>query len=275
VLLTGTLPEDSPSPVTVTIPIPVNATINAVARVGPDGSMFDDVDYDQGTPGQLTLTTPDNRFRVEYYVPYSADGSERSFTFVWQAQVSVDEVNTSIQQPLAATNVVVNPVADNVTTGQDDLQYHNLPPIAVPAGDSYLIDASYTNPGGQISADLLEGEPSVNPAVPALPLLGSSDSTAQTDAGFNWLLALAVAVGVLIIVAVAWLLITRRSPRKRVRKPRPNRQAPPQAAANKIASGGSTSVAKFCHECGQPLEAGDRFCRNCGTAVKEVSSEAL
>lgn len=274
VLLTGTLPEDSQSPATVTIPIPDNATINAVARVGPDGSMFDDIDYDQRTPGQLTLTTSDNRFRVEYYVPYSADGSERSFTFDWQAQVNVDEVITSIQQPVAAVNVAVNPVAENVTTGQDGLRYHNLAPIAVPSGESYFIDASYSNPGGQLSADLLEGESSVNPAVPALPLLGSNESTAQTDSGFNWQLALAVMAGILVIAVAAWLLVSHQRSSKRVRKPRPKRQATPMDASKKTSAGGYTSAAKFCHECGQPLEAGDRFCRNCGTAVKGVPSDA-
>jgi hypothetical protein len=270
VLLTGTLPEDSTSPATITIPIPDNATINAVARVGPDGSMFDDIDYDQDTPGQLTLTTSDNRFRVEYYVPYSADGSERSFAFDWQAQVNVDEVVTSIQQPVAATNVAVNPVADNVTTGQDGLRYHNLASIAVLAGESYFIDASYSNPGGQLSADLLEGEPSVNPEVPALPLLGSNESSAHTDSGFNWLLALAVMAGILVVAVAVWLLVSRQKSSKRVRKPRPKRQVTPQTTPNKISAGGGTSVAKFCHECGQSLEAGDRFCRNCGTAVKGV-----
>ncbi len=275
VLLTGTLPDDSPSPAAVTIPIPDNATINAVARIGSDGSMFDDIDFDQGTPGQLTLTTPDNRFRVEYYVPYSADGVERSFTFDWQAQVSVDEIITSIQQPVAATNIIVKPAAANVTTGQDGLRYHNMSPQAVPAGDNYFIDATYTNPGGQLSADLLEGEPSVNPAAPALPLLGSNDSTAQTNTGFNWPLALAVVAGILVIVTVAWLLIARQSSSKRVRKPRPKRQLTPQATTKKFSAGEGASVAKFCHECGQPVEVGDRFCRNCGTAVKEVPPDAL
>jgi hypothetical protein len=274
VLLTGTLPEDSPLPAAVTIPMPDNATINAVARLGSDGSMFDDIDYDQSIPGQLTLTTPNNRFRVEYYLPYSADGSERSFTFDWQALLDVDEVITSIQKPAAATNVAVNPVADKVTTGQYGLQYYNLPPMAVRAGDSYLIDISYSNPGGQLSDDLLEGEPSVNPAVQALPLLGSNDSTAQTDSGFNWLLALAMMAGILIIAIVAWLIISRQKSSKRVRKPRPKRRVTPQTTPNKISSGGGTPVAKFCHECGQPLEAGDRYCRNCGTAVKGVPLDA-
>ena len=274
VLLTGTLPGDSPSPTTITIPIPSNATINAVARVGPDGSMFDDIDFDQGTPGQLTLTTPDNRFRVEYYVPYTVDGSERSFTFDWQALVSVDEVLTSIQQPMAATNVAVNPEADNVFTGQDSLRYHNMPPIAVPAGDSYLIDISYSNPGGQLSADLLAGESIESPAVPALPLLGSNESTAQTDSGFNWLIALAVMAGILVVAVAVWLLVSRQKSSRRVRKPRPKRQVTPHTTPNKISAGGYTSAAKFCHECGQPLEAGDRFCRNCGTAVKGVPSDA-
>ncbi|HEX6387566.1 MAG TPA: hypothetical protein VF177_23100, partial [Anaerolineae bacterium] len=73
VLLTGTLPADTPLPATVTLPLPQEADLNAVARISDDNVMIDDIEYTTGAD-QLTFTTPDRRFRIEYYLPYTADG---------------------------------------------------------------------------------------------------------------------------------------------------------------------------------------------------------
>jgi hypothetical protein len=59
--------------------------------------------------GQVLLSAPEQRFRVEYYLPYDADGLSRSFTFNWQSALAIDDVNVSIQQPAAATSMTTNP----------------------------------------------------------------------------------------------------------------------------------------------------------------------
>ena len=74
VLLTGTLPGDTRFPASVTLPLPEAAQLNAVARIdSKDGNMKDDIISSTDPPGTLTFTTPDLRFRVEYYLPYTAN----------------------------------------------------------------------------------------------------------------------------------------------------------------------------------------------------------
>ena len=111
-------------PAMVTIPVPEGATIHAVASVTSDNQMFE-TDYSLDA-GQLQLSTADQRFRVEYYAPYEADGLARSFTFSWQSELTVDDLNVSIQQPRAATTMTTDPEADVVGSANDGLQYHDL-----------------------------------------------------------------------------------------------------------------------------------------------------
>ncbi|MCI0397141.1 MAG: hypothetical protein L0322_19675, partial [Chloroflexi bacterium] len=139
VLLTGTLPADTPLPATVTLPFPAEATLNAVARITGDNNMVDDVSYDT-TNGQLTLTTPDLRFRVEYYLPYTEEAGQRTFTFAWQDGPAVAELAASVQQPAAASELATTPAAESVTVGQDTLRYHNLPIVSLPAGAPYTLE---------------------------------------------------------------------------------------------------------------------------------------
>ncbi len=66
VLLTGTLPDNTRFPATVTLPFPNTARLNAVARIdSSDGIMKDDISSSTA-PGEFTFITPDLRFRLEY-----------------------------------------------------------------------------------------------------------------------------------------------------------------------------------------------------------------
>lgn len=267
-LMTGTLPASAPSPATVTIPIPADATINAVARVNSGGSMIADIDFDDSTPGRLTLTTPDPNFRVEYYMPYETVDGRTTFTFDWQADLTVDEMLTSVQQPALATTLTTTPPAAEVSTGQDGLQYHYLPPEAVPAGERYSVSSSYTMARQELTAEVVsEQQPS--PIQPP----ASSQPSQSSDAGFNWALMLAVMGGLIILAAAIWFIVSGRSSKSRsgksrILKPKPAGRATANRPSKKATA--RSSGPKYCHECGTPIEPGDRFCRNCGAALKST-----
>ena len=258
VLLTGTLPEGTPIPASVTIPIPLEADVNAVARIDLTGSMYD-IEFDDSVPGQLTLTAPDPQFRVEYYYPYVAEGNDRSFTFSWQSDMAVDELSTEVQQPAFADDMILFPGAKEISTKEDGLQYHILPTAEIASGELFEFDASYTLSSQKLTAD----------PVPAQEVeLTGPDIEEAVDSGsdFNLLLAIGVTAAVLIIAAIGWLVYSGRSGGGRVVKPRPLRQArksSPKTSPSK--------TQRFCHECGEPLDVEDRFCRNCGTPVKGTS----
>jgi hypothetical protein len=82
----------------------------------------------------------------------------------------------------------------------------------------------------------------------------------STDDSFNWPLVVAAVGGVLILVALVWQVASSRQKPKRPSKPQPQRAASPPE--------GSPTIARFCHACGAPVLPEDKFCRECGTAVK-------
>ncbi|VAW42424.1 hypothetical protein MNBD_CHLOROFLEXI01-2499 [hydrothermal vent metagenome] len=251
VLLTGTLSANTPLPATITVPLPDDADFNVVARITPDNVMTDEGVTPQLLPNQVTFTMIDGRFRVEYYQPYSASDSQRNFTFSWQSDIAVEQMNVTIQQPLAANNLTINPNLATMIEGQDGLTYHLMPTQTVAAGDQYDVEVNYTMRSPQLtinfaSPNTLEtGE---------LPLL---DAIPVESNRFNWPLLLIV-LGTLILGGTAvYYLINRQSAASRPAKPKPRRRQ--SAAKGKV---------KFCHHCGQPLQLTDKFCRDCGTAVK-------
>ena len=266
VIMSATLPADTPLPATVVVPLPDDASLNAVARVSSDNQLMADVDYDESVPGQLSLTTPDPRFRVEYYAPYEADGNERNFTFDWRSEMTVFELLVSVQQPLLANGVSLIPAAAGVSTRQDGLQYHDLPAQSIPEGDSFTLEGSYTLTRPGLTVDLLQRE---QPGQ-SIPTPVAAGGSAAGAAAFNWPVLLAAMGAVLAIGAVAWFFLRGRRPSKRVAKPRPVRAPKARPGSSKATSAPASRKAKFCHECGQPASPGDRFCSNCGTALRDI-----
>jgi hypothetical protein len=243
VLLTGTLPADASLPATVTLPLPEGAELNAVARISSENVMSDDIEFTTDS-GQLTFTTPDGRFRVEYYLPYAADGTQRAFTYTWQASIPVMQLEVTIQEPAAASLLIIEPPAATSSSGFNGLTYHRLPVQSVPAGQPYAVRVDYTLTSSQLSIE----------QAPAAAIVEGTETTGSA-ATVNWPLIAAAVGGVLIVMALTWQIASsgRAEARRRKARPvRPRKQSP----------------ARFCYECGQSLQPGDSFCRQCGTAIK-------
>ena len=252
VLLTGTLSTNTPLPATITFPLPDNADFNVVARITPDNVMTDEGVMPQLAENQVTFTMPDGRFRVEYYQPYSADDSQRSFTFSWQSDIPVEQMRVTIQQPVAASSLTVTPNPAAVSEGEDGLTYHVLPNQAVAAGEQVDVQVEYSMSSPQLTITFS------NPDTPTADELPFLDAAPVENTPFDWRLLLIV-LGVLILLGTAvYTLIThRQTSRHRPAKPKPRR-----------ADIAPTGKVNFCHQCGQPIQSGDKFCRSCGTAVK-------
>ncbi len=256
VLLTGTLPASATLPATVTIPLPAGAEVNAVARFNDVDVLVTDVEWTQGD-GEMTLTTPARSFHVEYYSPYVSTENEVTYGFTWTAGLEIAGVAAVVQQPVAATDITIVPAPSGSVTRADGLRYHQIDPRPVAAGEPFMVDVTYTVDTPVLSA------PSVTPAGTATP---AATATAATGGGILgdlspwWLLLIPAALALLV---GAWAL-GRRTGSGRARKPRPNRAARPGATRPN-----GEGAARFCHHCGQPAQAGDVFCRKCGTRLKQ------
>ncbi len=262
ILMTGSLPPETPLPASITIPLPTDAEINAIARIANDNQMFDDIDYSTEN-NKLTLTTPDPRFRVEYYAPYQSNGTNHAFTFNWLADISIENILATVQQPTGATNMHVTPEsAKAITDATDGFTYYTFPPTEIPAGEPFTINLSYDMVAPQLSAD---NPPITNNTSDTNSSNATNNSESDSSASFSednisWPLLIGLVGLILLIVVIIWQAATQRTqPTRKNRKPRPKRSS---TAAK------PTGKARFCHKCGHKLAANDKFCRECGTAVK-------
>jgi len=247
VLLTGTLPGDTQFPVSVTLPLPEVAQLNAVARIDiKDGNMKDDIFSSTDPPGTLTFITSDLRFRVEYYLPYTVVKNQRSFNYTWLADITVNNFQLRVQRPTSASTLNTEPATSNVVRDGDGFDYYIFPARAVPAGQPFPLNVDYEMPTAQLSATSLSPQNTSiqTPAIPATPSTGS---------GINWALAATVTGGLIIIVALIWQIASRR--------PSPNIRKPIDSRVER------QSQAKFCHNCGEPIDEDDIFCRGCGSEL--------
>ena len=241
VLLTGTLPDDTVLPATVVLPLPSSARLNAVARIDSGDVMNDDINYQQRAD-TLTLTTPDPRFRVEYYVPYTSEGNGRSFTFQWQSPLSVQQTAVTVQQPAAADAITIEPTAVNSSTHSDNLLYHTLASSAILPNTPFTVQIRYTMTTPRLTVEATASTVAadiVEPTTSALP-------------NTYFLLAGVSALFVLLYIGYYYGRRLQNQPR---RKPKPVRQ--------------TKARQKFCHNCGTPTQPSDVFCRQCGTSLKK------
>lgn len=224
VLMTGTLPGGSPLPARVTLPIPESASIHAVARIDSrDGVMKDDILSSPGL-GELTLITPDPAFRVEYYQPYIVTGKQRAFDFAWQAALSVASFKLKVQQPAAAAAFRTVPATTEIVRGNNGLNYFTYPAQSLPAGQRFDLHVEYTMDLPQLSVQnqVAPNQPAQNqpaqnrqarnqPAPEPGPAPPGQPVGPRVRPGANWPYLVIIAGGVLMILAVIWMVANRRA----------------------------------------------------------------
>lgn len=267
VLYTGTLAPEVELPAVVTLPLPEGADVHAVARISADNTMVDDITFEVVATG-VTLTTPDNRFRVEYYLPHEAEGEERTFAAAWTFPFNIANITIDVQQPAAATNFTVTPAAPNVVTGQDGLTYHRSTTRPLEAGQPLNIQLNYTLPGNQLTQSMLQQNNSVT-----TPETTTTTTPTVTPASSNLPLILAGIGGLIISGTLIWQGLRERSQQQQKKKELVRRHVPrssPALSKRRAAPTAPTTgeAAQFCHQCGRAAQPEDRFCRQCGTQLK-------
>ncbi len=244
VLLTGLLPADTRFPATVTIPFPKNAQLNAVARIdGRDGIMKDDISSAPTPSGMLIFITPDLKFRVEYYMPYVVNGTRRVVDYSWMADIAVNKLQLKIQQPRAATSFSVKPAATDIRPDADGLTYHAFPSKTVLTGQSFSVRLEYEMPTAQLSANTF-------PPSPAESQVPDKSPPAATGSNTNWPTLVIILGGLIIIIGLIWLIASHRNQTDT----QPHSQKPTKQPQ-----------AKFCRDCGEPVDETDKWCGQCGT----------
>lgn len=275
VILAGDLPADTPLPATLAVRLPPAGTLFAVAiRDAQDelvNTSYTTGLVDGATVVTMTLTQPN--FHLEYYDgALVMDGNQRRFTFTWPAEWSTAAARVRVQEPAGASNLTVTPPLSPSGRGEFGLDYLAGDLGAIQAGQPVQVELTYDKTSTGLSAGTSTGS-----AAP-VPAAGSSLLPAPVVIG------LAVLVGAVVVGLWFWNqrrrpapASARRSraasrssaPAARSGRPMPGSQVPAASPPREEpAASATTTPARFCTQCGQPLQAGDRFCRVCGAAVR-------
>jgi hypothetical protein len=199
-------------------------------------------------------------------MPYTVEGNQRRFSYTWLAEAPVQRISMVVQQPAAATEMLIDPEPVNVSEGQNDgLTYYTLGAETAPAGQPVTVQVTYTMAEERLTAASAAVNPAAAPPPPAEIESEGSGLSLLSEGGLNWPLILGAIGVLLIVIAGTWQLASRSNP-SRNRKPKPRRARSRPSSPTKRSQ---QRKANFCHQCGEPVTLGDKFCRNCGARIKE------
>ncbi|MBI3763147.1 MAG: zinc ribbon domain-containing protein [Chloroflexi bacterium] len=266
VILDARLTAGAPLPAQIAIRIPASAGKPlAVAARDANGS-FLNTPFTTKTEGDwlvVTATAANPDIRVEYYDPaLRVNGTTRSYQLDWVSDYAVTAAKIRVQQPVGASGLTGTPPLASLGAGEYDLAYFGADLGALKPGQVVSFSLTYTKAGDALSADTVS--PPEFAATPDLPVEPSSNPSLNL-----WVVGAGAAGAALIGGGVYWYLQSRRapaeSPKRRRRKRSAGQASAPERETDRVPE---TRGARFCHECGNPIVAGDVYCRNCGTRVR-------
>jgi hypothetical protein len=213
----------------------------------------------------LTASMPD--IQIEYYDPgIIIHGSERNYQHTWRGDYPTDTLIVQMQQPLDARQVQTSPATTSTTKGSDGLTYHTIEFGPQPADQTTTIAISYVKETDTLTVEGFEVQSSA-------PISERTSGRVNIMDILPWGLGI---LGIFLLVGGLWWywqtgrekpVTSKRSRGKRRRSRRTGSQV---KGPSKSVQGSPVPPdnAVYCHQCGKRAEAGDRFCRSCGTKFR-------
>ena len=250
------LPAAASLPTQLRLSIPPDAPdITAAAFLADNGELvnasYGRIEGDQADV--IEVAAEGTEVQIEFYLPLPAADALRQFSFTWPGGLATGDFAYEIQQPVGAQDMQVDPAATSRSTDLRGLSYHLVDLGALSATDRPPISFSYRKDTPQLSVDA------------AAPLVGLATPSPAAGAGIEvgdilpWILLIA---GVSLIVGGAVYFLRNRP----IDRPaRPRHRTSPSSAEDELPVDASPV---FCHNCGTQASSADRFCRQCGTALR-------
>lgn len=247
-----TLDEKTPLPAKVTLRFPRDGNLVAVAYLD---DTFINADFtqpeSQGSWQIITLNVESYApHRIEYYQPLTRNGKERSFSFRWFGDYAVDEFIVIVQIPADSRNIATEPSLSNTSSSADGKHIVGfVTRNDLKMGQSNEFEITYEREAESVTrpSDSANIQPS-EPIGPNTEGRVSIDNLPWIIGGFG--LAL---IGLALYFYWHSTQVTERKSRRR------------HSGSRSDESGGGQA---YCHECGARANAGDRFCRTCGSKLR-------
>lgn len=244
------LAPDTTLPAQVALPIPAAVgQPHAVAWLGADGALYDAafILEPAGDWSVVRIELSDTRTgQLEYYSTMDFAGIIRSFLFEWPSGFELGGLSYKVQEPVAASDLIVNPAPDREVLGDFGLNYLTADMGPQAADSAPVISVTYEKAASSLSVE-------------ALQPLGETPVDAQSGAP-NLLPWLILAAAIAILGGGAYHFASRRQPAS---QPAP-KQRRRRATEVKL----EASIV-YCHQCGAAAGISDIYCRQCGTQLRK------
>ncbi|MFZ5916663.1 MAG: zinc ribbon domain-containing protein [Chloroflexota bacterium] len=240
--------DEASLPLPVTFRLPRQAQINQMATMdmstGSTASQPYQVqpDPDDERWSLVSYSVDNAHFFFEFYYDPIQGQVDKQFTFVFSSLQPVEDLALEVQQPLAATNLVLTPAPSGTRMDQAmGFTYHRLDVGALEAGGEVALATSYTktDPAPSISHQDLAAMRQTEPS----NAMSSVTTAARSAAAIpTWVYVLFGGITLIAFAAFVW---TRG-------------QTIPVAVPVQ---------ALHCVRCGAGLKEGALFCHSCGASI--------
>ena len=250
VIYNFTLTEDTQVPSSMDIRFPKDANITAVAYQSTEGLLlanYQPLPSEDANWQAITLfLTERTTYHIEYYQPLGRDGEKRSFAYQWPGDYSVGEFDIEVQVPDDSRSIKTDPAIplmqnQNFLSGGARMS-------GLGQGQTYQLQLEYSR-----SNEIAVLTPSSSQVEPIAPVDENTDGRSTLD---NLPLFLG-GFGVALILAALFYFFRSGQSSVRAAKPRRRSNGPQES-----------SMPSYCPECGTRTNAGDRFCRTCGSKLR-------
>jgi hypothetical protein len=253
--------------VDVTFTLPPGAAVNAVAYTDPaSGGLL--TAPSTVTGDQVTITSPNGSFHLEFYDPsLDTSSDQRTYSLEWPGTYAVKSLEWIVQEPPTAQNMAITPLTVSPQAGQFGLAYYGATQTDVAAGQSEQLVITYTKADALLTANSVQAAEPANSA----PSAGSSTPppAASSIDTRTVLIAVLVIVGIGAVGGGLYLYNRSQEEQPAPKQPRQRGGRKSTRAARSTARS-SGAGQKFCTQCGTPVvDASDKFCRNCGASLAD------
>jgi hypothetical protein len=185
--------------------------------------------------------------QLEFYSDMDFAGTTRSFLFDWPTGFELGGLSYEVQEPVAATSLLVSPAPESEGVGDYGLNYLTAEMGAQLAEDTPVISVTYQKSTPVLSVDALQPLGQVTTPV---------DIEAADSNILPWLLA---AAGFIVLGGGVYYFAFRR---------RPVPQRAPQRRRKSTTDVELEVSTVYCHNCGSAAGISDVYCRQCGTQLR-------
>jgi len=240
-------------PVDLAFRLPQDANLIAVASYTTDGSLLNAVfegPVADGDEQSFKITVTENTvYRFEYYQPLTFNGEQRLFSYLWNSGYKVDAFSIRVLEPADTTSLTTTPNLGSLSQ-EDTLRYFGSGILKLASGEQFPLNLEYT----KTSDVLISSSLGVQPAAPV-----DENTTGRVSLN-NYLPYVIGGLGVIMIVGglVYYWQSGKKSAGKKSRR---------RHSASVEQEENQSDI--YCAQCGTRAHGGDRFCRTCGSRIRQ------